>query len=164
MTTPERPQRRAYRLAKPDQGDSPTGVPHLFKAAAANTAGRFDFITASFAPMTGPPLHLHLEQHDTLYILEGVLTVQVGDDIFDIGTGDFITVPPHVPHTFDNLHNGDQPVRAINLMTPGGHFEMFEEMAAVGAGPGLPEAIADAAARHGTIILGPPLRAAFGLR
>jgi mannose-6-phosphate isomerase-like protein (cupin superfamily) len=73
---------RTYRLARSDEGDSPTGVPHLFKATASNTAGRFDFITGSFAPMTGPPLHLHVDQDDTLYVLEGLLTVQVGEDIF----------------------------------------------------------------------------------
>jgi mannose-6-phosphate isomerase-like protein (cupin superfamily) len=152
-----------YRLVRPHEGQAPKGTPHLFKAAASNTAGRFDFVTASFAPRTGPPLHLHLEQDDTFYVLDGVLTVQAGDDIFDIGPGDFLTIPPQVPHTFDNLHNEDRPVLAINIMTPGGHFEMFEEIAAVEAGPDQADAVKAAAARHGTVVLGPPLRVALGL-
>lgn len=148
-----------HRRVGPEQGKSPKGSPHLFKAAASETSGRFDFMVGSIAPMTGPPLHLHREQDDTFYILEGVLTVQVGDDTFDIGPGDFLTIPPKVPHTFENLHNEGHSVRAINLMTPGGHFDMFNEMAAA------PDqtALNEVAARYGTEILGPPMRVSMGI-
>lgn len=152
-----------YLLVKPGEGRSPKGSPHLFKADASNTAGRFDFVIGSFAPMTGPALHLHRGQSDTLYVLEGRLTVQVCDDVFDIGPGDFLSVPPGVAHTFDNLHNGSQSVRAINIMTPGGHFDMFERMAEVEAGPEQAEHIRLVAERCGTEIVGPPLRARLGL-
>ncbi len=154
---------RNYLLAKPDQSRSPKGSPHLFKADASNTAGRFDLITASVAPMTGPPLHLHRDQDDTFYILDGTLTIQVGDDVFDIGPGDFLSVPPGVAHTFDNLHNGAEPVRAINIMTPGGLFDMFDKMAEVEAGPDHDEAIRQVAEQHGTELIGPPLRVRLGL-
>jgi mannose-6-phosphate isomerase-like protein (cupin superfamily) len=154
---------RNYLFAKPDDGQSPKGSPHLFKAAASNTGGRFDFISGSFAPMSGPPLHLHHAQDDTFYILEGILTVQVGDDIFDIGPGDFLSIPPETPHTFDNLHNGSTSVRAINIMTPGGLFELFDAMADVPAGPEQAEAIQEVAARHNTAIMGPSLRVSLGL-
>jgi mannose-6-phosphate isomerase-like protein (cupin superfamily) len=154
---------RQYLLAKQDEGRSPTGSPHLFKAAASDTAGRFDFIVGLFAPLTGPPLHLHRQQDDTFYVLDGVLTVQVDEEVFDIGPGDFLSIPPGVPHTFDNLHHGDDPVQAINLMTPGGHFDMFEEMARVEAGPDQANSTRLIAERYGTVILGPPLRVSLGL-
>ena len=146
---------RCWRVG-PEQGTPLEGSPHLFKAAASETGGRFDFMVGTFAPMTGPPLHLHREQDDSFYVLDGVLTVQVGDEIFDIGPGEFLTVPPGVPHAFENLHNGGRPVRAVNLITPGGHLDMFSEMARA------PDEAAtnDVAARHGTEILGPPIRAA----
>ena len=157
------PEVCGYLLAKPDQGRSPKGSPHLFKADASNSAGRFDFITASFAPMTGPPLHLHREQDDSFYILEGALTIQVGEEVFDISPGDFLSVPPGVAHTFDNLHNGGEPVRAINIMTPGGLLDMFDQMADVEPGPSHDEAVRHVADHHGTEILGPPLRVRLGL-
>ena len=113
--------------------------------------------------LTGPPLHLHREQDDTFYILDGILTVQVGEDVFDIGPGDFLSIPPRVPHTFDNLHNGSEPVRAINLITPAGHFDMFDEMTRVQAGPNQSEAFSEVADRYGTVIIGPPLRSGLGL-
>ena len=150
-------------FARPNEGQAPTGSPHLFKARAADTAGRFDFFVGSFAPMTGPPLHLHHEQDDTFYVLEGTLTVQVGDEVFDIDPGDFLSIPPETPHTFDNLHNGDRPVRAINLLTPGGLFDLIDEWGRLEDGPSRAAAVREVAERHGTVILGPPLRARLGL-
>ncbi len=152
-----------YHLVKAEEGTSPRGTPHLFKATAASTAGRFDFITGSFAPRTGPPLHFHVHQDDTFYVLEGILTVQVGDEVFDLAPGDFLSIPPRVGHCFDNLHNGDRPVSAINLMTPGGHFDMFGEMAGIAPGPDQDREMREVTARHGTIIVGPPLRIRLGL-
>jgi hypothetical protein len=61
-----------YLLTKTDEGQLAFGSPHLFKATASDTGGRFDFIVEEFAPMTGPPLHFHDVQDDTFYILEGL--------------------------------------------------------------------------------------------
>jgi mannose-6-phosphate isomerase-like protein (cupin superfamily) len=152
-----------YLLAKADEGQLAFGSPHVFKAAAHDTAGRFDFIVETFAPMTGPPLHFHEEQDDTFYVLEGVLTLQAGDEILDLGPGEFISIPPRMAHTFDNLHNGDDLVRAINVMTPGGLFPMIEDMARVPPGPEQPDGLMEATRRHGTHIVGPPLRVTLGL-
>src|SRR5579875_977915 len=44
------------RLARSGEGRSPTGSPHLFKASASSTDGRFDFSVGVFAPLTAPPL------------------------------------------------------------------------------------------------------------
>jgi mannose-6-phosphate isomerase-like protein (cupin superfamily) len=152
-----------YILAKADEGQLAFGSPHLFKAAAHDTAGRFDFLTMAMAPMTGPPLHYHEEQDDTFYVLEGLLTVQAGEEILDLGPGDFISIPPRMAHTFDNLHNGDNVVRAINVMTPGGLFPTIEDMARVPPGPEQADGIKEATRRRGTLIVGPPLRVTLGL-
>lgn len=154
---------RQYLVVRSDEGDSPRNTPHLFKARASNTAGRFDFMTGAIAPRTGPPLHFHVHQDDTFYVLDAILTVQVEDDIFDVGPRDFLSVPPRVAHTFDNLRNGDKPVRGINLMTPGGHFDMFNEMGGVGPGPDQADTLREVSARHGTIVVGPPLRVTLDL-
>jgi mannose-6-phosphate isomerase-like protein (cupin superfamily) len=152
-----------YLLTKADDGQLAFGSPHLFKAAAHDTAGRFDFMVATFAPMTGPPLHFHEEQDDTFFVLEGLLTVQAGEEILDLGPGDFLSIPPRMAHTFDNLHNGDDLVRAVNVMTPGGLFPMIEDMARVPPGPEQQDGIEEATRQHGTVIVGPPLRVTLGL-
>ena len=120
-------------------------------------------MVVALAPMTGPPLHFHDEQDDTFYVLDGLLTVQAGEEVLDVGPGDFLSIPPGVAHTFDNLHNGDDLVRAINVMTPGGLFPMIEDMARVPPGPEQPDGIKAATRRHGTVIVGPPLRVTLGL-
>ena len=151
-------------LVRADQGQLAFGSPHLFKAAAHDTAGRFDFLTMEMAPRTGPPLHYHEAQDDTFYVLEGVLTVQAGEEVIDLGPGDFLSIPPGVAHTFDNVRNGDEIVRTINVMTPGGLFPTIEDMARVPEGPEQLDGLKEATRRHGTVIVGPPLRVTLGLQ
>jgi uncharacterized cupin superfamily protein len=117
----------------------------------------------AMAPRTGPPLHYHEEQDDTFYVLEGLLTIQAGEEILDLGPGDFLSVPPGTAHTFDNLHNGEELVRTINVMTPGGLFPAIEDMARVPEGPDHLDGLKAATRRHGTVIVGPPLRVTLGL-
>lgn len=138
------------------------GVPWSFKAIGSQTRGRFDFMVGPVGYLTGPPLHVHHEQDDTFFVLDGVLTVQADDEIFELGPGDFVTVPPGVPHTFDNLHADGPPVRAINLMTPGGLHDFFAERTILGesADPAAVQRLAD---RYGMVTVGPPLRTKLGL-
>jgi mannose-6-phosphate isomerase-like protein (cupin superfamily) len=101
--------------------------PSLFMAAGHQTGGRFDFFEMNIEYLTGPGLHWHAKQDDTFYVLEGILTVQFGDEVIDLGPGDFISIPPKTPHTFDNVRRDQPPVRVINLMTPGGYDGLFAE-------------------------------------
>jgi hypothetical protein len=68
-----------------------------------------------------------------------------------------------VARTFDNVHNGDDLVRTVNVMTPGGLFPTIEDMARVPPGPEQPHGLKEATRRHGTVIVGPPLRVTLGL-
>uniref|UniRef100_UPI003F492F0F cupin domain-containing protein n=1 Tax=Actinomadura sp. CA-154981 TaxID=3240037 RepID=UPI003F492F0F len=101
--------------------------PSLFKATGAQTGGRFDFFEMEIEYLTGPGLHWHANQEDTFYVLEGVLTVQTGETLHELGPGDFISIPPGVPHTFDNTRKDQRAVKVINLMTPGGYDGLFAE-------------------------------------
>ena len=64
-----------------------------FKATVQATRGRFDFMVGNVPLFSGPPLHVHTDQHDTFYVLDGILTLQVYDEIHELGPGDFVTVP-----------------------------------------------------------------------
>jgi quercetin dioxygenase-like cupin family protein len=128
----------------------------LFKVGGSQTGGRFDFMVMAVGYRKGPPLHVHEAQDDTFFVLDGVLTVQVEDEVFELGPGDFATVPPGAPHTFDNLHPDQPDVRVVNLMTPGGYDELFQEWEAVTGDPS-PEAVSAIYARHGARPVGPAL-------
>ncbi|MCE9620893.1 MAG: cupin domain-containing protein [Actinomycetia bacterium] len=104
------------------------GPAGAMRAGGANTNGRYDFMVSTIPYLAGPPLHIHDDQDDAFLVLEGTLTVQVGDELIDLGPGDFASVPPGLAHTFSNINADQPPVRAINLMTPGGFDAYFGEM------------------------------------
>src|SRR3954466_11696511 len=94
----------------------------VIKANADDTAGSLFLAESTLAPgFPGPPPHRHTKLHDMFYVLEGELTLRVGDETRTAGAGTFACVPPGVVHAFSNLT--DDPVRFLNFSTPGG----FEE-------------------------------------
>ena len=125
--------------------------------------GRFDFLVGEVAYLSGPPLHVHQQQDDTFFVLEGVLTVQVEDELFELRPGDFATVPPGIAHTFDNIRKGQPPVRACNLMTPGGLDAQFRDMSMLGDKARNPDTMADLRKKHGISVVGPTLGVKLGL-
>lgn len=128
----------------------------LFKTGSL-LGDEFDFSVGEVPFHSGPPLHVHDVQHDTFLVLDGTLTLQVGDEVVDLGPGDFATVPPGVPHTFDNLDSAAPVPRVVNLMTPGGLDAFF-----VGLGDMHDEsALNDVGRQHGVSFVGPPLGERF---
>jgi quercetin dioxygenase-like cupin family protein len=133
----------------------------LFKHGSL-TGAPFDFLIVNLDYLSGPPLHIHEVQHDTFYVLEGVLTVQIGDEVMELKPGDFASVPPGVPHTVDNTRKDQTPVKVCNVMTPGGLDAFFVKLENQGTGPD-PARFAAAGAQCGMTFVGPPLAARLGL-
>ena len=131
-------------------------------AASGDTNGQFDVFDATVSYMQGPPLHTHLDATDSFYVIDGVLTVQVGDEMIDLGPGEFASAPPGVPHTYCNRYK--QPARIINIITPGGLDKMFEDMLKLPPGPPSPEAMAEICRKHRAEVVGPPIAARLGLK
>lgn len=48
------------------------------------------------------PLHKHLNDDETWYVLEGTLGFQIGDTIVEANAGDAVTAASDVPHTYWN--------------------------------------------------------------
>jgi mannose-6-phosphate isomerase-like protein (cupin superfamily) len=135
-----------------------------FKANGRDNQGRFDFLVVDHcAYATGPPLHVHAKQEDTFFILDGVLTVQLGEDVVELGPGDFGSAPPGVPHSFTNA-NADQPVcRVANLMTPGIGFDQYIGQIDQLAASGDREALERFHTQFGVTIVGPSLAERLGI-
>jgi mannose-6-phosphate isomerase-like protein (cupin superfamily) len=130
-------------------------------ATGADTDGRFDFLEGTISYLQGPPLHIHHDQDDTIMVMQGTLKVQVGEELFDLTAGDFVSIPRGVAHTFANL--GEEPVRVINVMTPGGFGLALEEMAGLPPGPPAPEVLSEITAKHGVEFVGPPIPMRLGM-
>jgi mannose-6-phosphate isomerase-like protein (cupin superfamily) len=133
-----------------------------WKANGRDNQGRFDLLVSDIAFGTGPPLHIHAVQEDSFYVVDGVLTVQLGDKIVELDPGDFGTAPPGVPHTFTNARS-DRVCRVANLMTPGIGFDRYiggiEEVATTGDD----EALERFHAQYGVTVVGPSLAERLGL-
>jgi mannose-6-phosphate isomerase-like protein (cupin superfamily) len=66
----------------------------------------------------GPESHVHADEDDAFYILDGELTFLLDDGDVAAPTGTFVLVPPGVRHTFRNAL--DRPTRVLNIHTPAG--------------------------------------------
>jgi quercetin dioxygenase-like cupin family protein len=120
----------------------------LIKATGDETAGTFFLSESTIAPgFPGPPPHRHERLVDMFYVLEGVLTVRLGEDTHQLGAGSFVCVPAGVLHTFSNRSDG--PVRFLNFNTPAGWENYMRDLAeAAKAGPLTPDVIGRVASRY----------------
>jgi mannose-6-phosphate isomerase-like protein (cupin superfamily) len=109
----------------------PTTV--TIKATGAETNDSFYLgevvIEAGFP---GPPPHRHRRLHDMFYVLDGTLTMRLGDETLELERGSFVCVPPGVVHTFSNPR--DTPVKLLNFNTPAGWENYMRDLAAALAG------------------------------
>jgi quercetin dioxygenase-like cupin family protein len=120
---------------EPGEGErlSVGGSSVTIKATGEQTAGSLYLGEVVIEPgFPGPPPHIHDRLHDMFYVLEGVLTVRLGDETRELGAGSFVCVPPGTVHTFSNP--GDEPVRLLNLNTPAGWENYMRDLAAASAG------------------------------
>ncbi len=113
-------------------------------------------------PGDQPPLHVHHDEDEGFYVLEGELCLWAGTERIVLRPGQFANAPKGVPHTYRVISEE----RARYLVTsPTGGFARF--VRAVGEpaprrelppadAPVDPERLARIAAEHRITILGPP--------
>ena len=119
-------------LLKPGAGPTLSflGVDLAYKVSSADTAGEWALLEYSAPPMfAGPPLHWHKITHEVFYVLAGVVTFRLGDEVFEGEADAMVYIPKGVLHTFSNQQN--KPARFLMFTTPGGFDEYFKELAAL---------------------------------
>lgn len=80
---------------------------------------RFNVSVIDMAPgRDGPGAHVHKDEDDSFYILEGEITFGVGGEEVVASAGTFVLVPPGVEHTFAN--RSSEPARILNIHAPAG--------------------------------------------
>ncbi len=70
------------------------------KISGEQTGGRLLQLRSTDSRGAAPPLHIHHDADETWFVIEGQLTVFVGDERIEAGPGDFVFGPMGVPHTF----------------------------------------------------------------
>jgi mannose-6-phosphate isomerase-like protein (cupin superfamily) len=80
---------------------------------------RFNVSVITMAPGAhGPETHVHADEDDAFYILDGELTFVLDEGEVPAPEGTFVLVPPGVNHTF--LNPLDTPTRVLNIHAPAG--------------------------------------------
>jgi mannose-6-phosphate isomerase-like protein (cupin superfamily) len=102
-------------VVPPGQGHRVGNVEFL--ARTADTP-RFTFGIIEFAVGRTLEEHVHADEDDAFYIVDGELTFVLEDETVAATPGPFVLVPPGVPHGFRN--DGDVPVRMFNIHAPAG--------------------------------------------
>jgi quercetin dioxygenase-like cupin family protein len=104
--------------------ENPTGGVTTFKTTGDQSGGGLTVIEGVAAPGEGPPLHVHREQDEFIYTLDGTFRVRLGDDLIEVLPRSFVFIPRNTPHTWQNV--GEGPSRFIDTLTPASvEFEEF---------------------------------------
>lgn len=98
---------------------------YTFLVTGEESGGAYFSMLAVVPPLGGPPPHIHLNEDETFYVLDGTPSFRLGDERFVAGPGDFVNVPKSVVHNFRNF--SDEPLRMILTFTPAGIEKFFEE-------------------------------------
>ncbi len=89
----------------------------VFKADGEETESKYSISEWWLEPHTqGPGAHSHPED-DIFYVLEGTMSVLVGDTWTHATRGSFILIPGGVTHNFEN--RGDTRAGVLNFSAPG---------------------------------------------
>ena len=127
-----------------------------FKVVPQDSNGLL-IIENTFREKGGPARHLHYEQDEWFYAVEGEFIVEVGQERFRLKPGDSLLAPRQVPHVW--AYVGDTAVgRMLIAFMPAGKMEaFFREVTKSNA---MPSQNPELWRAHGMELLGPPLSAA----
>ncbi len=139
-----------------------TNASMTIKAAAGTTGGDLCLIETTAPVGHGPPLHVHHDEHEAFYVLEGELDVACGAERYVARAGAFAFLPRGIAHTFRVV--GDRPARFLTIAVPGGLEGFFRGVGRPADGPGLPPEgpvdvarLKEVSAQFNAEIVGPPL-------
>jgi quercetin dioxygenase-like cupin family protein len=111
----------------------------------------------TFHAKGGPPRHLHYEQDEWFYVLEGEFVFEVGLEVsaerLRLTAGDSLLAPRRVPHVWASV--GESPGRILAAVTPAGKLEAFFRETAKANVPAPPDQ--ELWRAYGMEWLGPPL-------
>lgn len=129
-----------------------------YKVLTQDTDGALFVLEQSNRKKGGPPRHLHHNEDELFYALEGEYVVEIGSERFHLKPGDCVLGPRKIPHAW--AFGGVGPGRLLISFSPAGKMEaFFNERERLGLLPGAYATKADAALLHafGMEFVGPPL-------
>ncbi len=107
---------RIYSLAD-GEGDAYWFVGALLqrKAGGAETDGRFAMLEQTMPPRYAVPRHIHVEEDEAWYVLEGSITFYCGERVIEAVERTWVFAPRGIAHTFKV---GGAGARALTFSFP----------------------------------------------
>jgi quercetin dioxygenase-like cupin family protein len=130
-----------------------------YKILTKDTGGALFVLEQSNHKKGGPTRHLHHNQDELFYALEGEYIVEVGPERFHLKPGDCVLGPRGIPHAW--AFAGDSAGRLLISFAPAGKMEaFFNEREQLGINGAYASTQNDAAMLRafGMELVGPPLK------
>jgi quercetin dioxygenase-like cupin family protein len=94
-----------------------------FKVLTQDSGGGLFIIEHTNRKKGGPPRHLHHNEDEWFYVLEGEYLAEIGSERFQLKPGDSILGPREVPHAWAFV--GDSPGKLLIAFAPANKMEAF---------------------------------------
>src|SRR5258705_10734015 len=122
-------------IVRPEQSLSikPFGLELKVLLTTEATGGAISVLMGWLKPGEGPSDHVHFNQEEIFFIIEGTYEMTVGDQTSTVGPGTIGFIPRNVVHRFKNI--GDTTGCMLDWSLPGGqdhYFKAICELAASG--------------------------------
>jgi quercetin dioxygenase-like cupin family protein len=155
--------KHGYLLGK-DEGNAYWlfGMLEIIKISGADTDGQYGLMEVTVRAGEGSPWHVHPEEDEWFYVLEGEFTFYVGETRLSLPAGAFAFGPKGIPHTFISESDG---ARALIGFAPFQFEGFLHEVGEPATEAVLPPPLAEPpdmarivpiGSRNGIEILGPP--------
>lgn len=123
-----------------------------FKLTPTSPDGLF-ILENTFARKGGPARHLHHDQDEWFYVVEGIFKMEIGEQKIVLHPGDSVLAPRKIAHVW--AFAGEGVGRILITFTPAGQMEAFFRK--VTAANAMPPQDPELWRAHGMELLGPPL-------
>ena len=135
------------------------GVRMKLLLSGVDTGNQFALLKNSSAGISQTPVHIHADDDETLYMMEGEMQAVIAGQRHVVQAGETVFLPRGVPHQLMNASG--RPTRYLLLCTPPGFEKFVAEAGQVRSTgspprPPSPEDVArlrDAAPRYGITLL-----------
>ena len=149
---------RAGRTRRPDGTNGPPTMPQQTVVRSFDSEGRLAVFVVPIGEhhaFRGAPLHVHHEQDEFLYALEGEFVAEVGGQRFRLKPGDSLLMPMKVPHRWSTAES--PRCGMLHLYTPAGLMDISWDPSPDDDKPETPEQRKADFEKLGLTLLGPPL-------
>jgi quercetin dioxygenase-like cupin family protein len=136
----------------------------IIHTTGEETNGKFCVIELYATKEGSPPWHIHHREDESFYVLDGELTISVGNKTYKAKSGDHLFAPKDIPHTYTVDSPGH--ARMLIICAPAGFEEAVRAMSspATSLVPPKPESVeidyeqmTNLAAQYGIEFVEPPV-------